>query len=537
VNRAATAAAAVLLAAMAALLTWEAYSDSLTFDEGKYIRAGYCAVTRGVVDLEPSNPAGFKLLAGAGVAILGPRPPGRCEPGAYQPFYNVNPSQLRQLIFHARLPLVALTLLLAWAVYLWARSMLGTTAGLVALSLVAFEPNLLAHGHLATGDMLATFGTVLCLAGYWRARTATGRRWLVVSGVGLGLGLLGKASILFLAPALISIEVWYLLLSVQGDLSRVTSRDVRRRGVLLLTVLGVAWLLVCIAYLPFRMVATPTSWPAPLSWLVPPSWIVGVQYQLGHATAGSTHNYLNGQVRVGNGFWQYFLEAFALKTTLGMLALTAVALVITWRHSRREIALFLWLPALALLTAATLGGIDIGVRYILPIYPLVAIAIAAAVVVVARVRAQLVAVGLLLIAAMASSLQHAPGHIGYFNELAGGNPELLLADSNLDWGQDAWRLRDWWIAGGRPPLQTAYFGALPLSYYGIESRTISVRDPPEPGVVTVSLTEVMSYGDGETGTFALMRFCPTAIGRIGTSIQPLEVTGQLSACPVSAGSR
>lgn len=60
------------LSLMAGLLLWEAWGDSLSYDEVKYLRAGYCALTRGVVDPEPTNPAGYKLLGGAGALVFGP---------------------------------------------------------------------------------------------------------------------------------------------------------------------------------------------------------------------------------------------------------------------------------------------------------------------------------------------------------------------------------------------------------------------------------------------------------------------------------
>jgi hypothetical protein len=41
--------------------------------------------------------------------------------------------------------------------------------------------------------------------------------------------------------------------------------------------------------------------------------------------------------------------------------------------------------------------------------------------------------------AISGALQH-PDYLPYFNELAGTQPERILADSDLDWGQDVGRL-------------------------------------------------------------------------------------------------
>jgi len=71
----------------------------------------------------------------------------------------------------------------------------------------------------------------------------------------------------------------------------------------------------------------------------------------------------------------------------------------------------------------------------------------------------------LAVAAIAATMAGPVGSIGYFNAFATGRHSYYLADSNIDWGQDGWRLRDWWEAHGKPPLQVDLFGGLPASYY------------------------------------------------------------------------
>ena len=88
--------------------------------------------------------------------------------------------------------------------------------------------------------------------------------------------------------------------------------------------------------------------------------------------------------------------------------------------------------------------INIGVRHILPIYPLLAIIggvgacrfwedmkpkYAAASIII-----------LLLAWQLLSSVRAHPDYLAYFNEFAGSHPERILLDSDLDWGQDLLRL-------------------------------------------------------------------------------------------------
>ena len=70
-----------------------------------------------------------------------------------------------------------------------------------------------------------------------------------------------------------------------------------------------------------------------------------------------------------------------------------------------------------------------------------------------------------------------PDHLAYFNPLAGSQPEHVLVDSNLDWGQDLYRLRD--TLRARHVTDTvivAYFGMTDLSAVGITSRELGLHE-------------------------------------------------------------
>jgi hypothetical protein len=61
-----------------------------------------------------------------------------------------------------------------------------------------------------------------------------------------------------------------------------------------------------------------------------------------------------------------------------------------------------------------------------------------------------------------------PDHLSYFNALAGDHPEHVLVDSNLDWGQDLYRLRDTIVARGiRDTVRVAYFGTADVAAAGV----------------------------------------------------------------------
>jgi hypothetical protein len=89
------------------------------------------------------------------------------------------------------------------------------------------------------------------------------------------------------------------------------------------------------------------------------------------------------------------------------------------------------------------SGINIGSRYILPVYSLLTIVAAFGASYLWRLNRSRLGRGatLILIAWHLTSTSFAhPDYISYFNEFANRSPERFVADSDIDWGQDLHRL-------------------------------------------------------------------------------------------------
>ena len=96
-------------------------------------------------------------------------------------------AEANRIIFRARMAAGCLSLVMAGLVYAAAFEMFGSVAALVALTMVVFEPNLIAHGAYVTTDMGVTcflFGTVYAL---YRFREHGTWRRLMMLGVATGL--------------------------------------------------------------------------------------------------------------------------------------------------------------------------------------------------------------------------------------------------------------------------------------------------------------------------------------------------------------
>jgi hypothetical protein len=101
--------------------------------------------------------------------------------------------------------------------------------------------------------------------------------------------------------------------------------------------------------------------------------------------------------------------------------------------------------ALGILLVALTSPINLGVRHVLVIYPLVALAAAFGVVRWAersRIARTMLGVGAACVALEVILLLMAvPNQITYFNVLGGSHPAYISSDSDFDWGQDIARHR------------------------------------------------------------------------------------------------
>jgi len=177
--------------------------------------------------------------------------------------------------------------------------------------------------------------------------------------------------------------------------------------------------------------------------------------------------------------------AFAVKTTTGALLLLAAALALAarrWRDLRAARgagtpacragthpgALAPYAAAIAVaiyFAGACVSHIDIGLRFLLPVYPLLYLLLAAwlwgqAPTRVSAPRAGRVVLLACLVLHVAECARIHPYYTAFFNTLSGGpaRGSEYLVDSNIDWGQDLLRLGRYMAAHGETSPCLFYFG-------------------------------------------------------------------------------
>jgi hypothetical protein len=92
---------------------------------------------------------------------------------------------------------------------------------------------------------------------------------------------------------------------------------------------------------------------------------------------------------------------------------------------------------------------------------------------------------------MIGTIAVAPRYLQFFNEIAGGpsGGHRWLIDSNIDWGQDLIRLRDYMQREKIDTINLAYFGRVNPLVYGIHFRPL--EQGYSHGITAVSATFLM----------------------------------------------
>ena len=536
-------AVVLLFGVFAFQLYFHATRTSATVDEPDHILAGYRHWQCGDFGINPEHPPLLKLIAAAPLNFREiSAPPWECgsrltpkfDAFSYGSTFLVD-NGVDSVVIATRLAASSMSIILALLVFLAAWEMFGRSEALVALAIVAFEPNLIAHGSIVTTDMAISataFGAIYALYRFGKERTWVG---LLVAGSALGLMLAAKHSAVILVAILFALLIADTILFQRSHTSlphRIGKRTAAFVGIFLIG-FTILW-----AFYGFRYSAIPgaaepsisvadyikengrpemvTSYTAKATTLISQTHIFPESYVLGMADViawGSRNSWIFGRT-YATGKWFYFPIAFAVKTSIALLFLFPLGLIAAYlnREKWRE-AMFLLLPAAALFIVASSSNFTTGVRHILPVYGLLTVLAAGGAIWLCRRFSafKYVLVALLAFNAMAT-LRAAPNYLSYANDLWGGyeNTHRIFADSSVDTGQSMKLLSEYlareggvdcWIAAFVHPEMIRSIQPcrpMPSGVRIMVSRNLIDPVPPViEGTVVLSILEIPPRGADE----------------------------------------
>lgn len=439
---------------------------------------------------------------------------------------------ITRVMFLARLPIVFLTLGMALIGYHFARTFWGRSSALFAFLFLLFDPNILAHGRYSTTDLGGAAFLLLAVFAVWRLWRAPEWSWsrLAVAGVALGLAFSSKLA----TPALLFLVGLIALIPPLYGRAwnwRNSLRAMIQLGLSGLLGLLIVWATFLFEWGSFRFsyLTTLNRFQGPM-----PTFWAGLEHVFVLARGGR-HSFLLGEYSY-SGFPGYFFIAFLTKTPLpSLLLLLAAVVTLVKRKETRARALFLLTPSLLFFLLMTPNSLNVGYRHLLPVLPLLLLLIsglASAPPFAFRWPRRPFSEGwrpalarlllpLAFLAILVADLSIHPHYLSYFNLAAGGpeNGHNILIDSNIDWGQDLIRLKQWMEENEIEEVKLAWYGTAVPDYYGIDYEPLPGMplhfelwaDPPfnpsnpGPGIYAISATMLWELPSEEKETFAWFR--------------------------------
>lgn len=509
-NRFVVLAVTVLLGILVLQLALTASRNSITWDEDDHIYAGYMSWKHADFGLNPEHPPLVKQLAAIPLLRLPLK-----MPQLQDRFFKLEAflggkdflfqNDADGILFRARMSAALLTVLLGLLVFLAGREMFGTGAGLIALTLFVFDPNILAHGAVVGTDVgLSCFMFGAVYAFYRFVRSPSALR-LVVVGVATGFALAAKHTGILLFPILFVLAVLELVfpyVKAEADTGDRTRPPILRMAVSLAAIgaisVSILWAFYGFRYQaranelqlnpPFTEFVKGMSRPREVHLLetvaryhlLPESYLYGLADV--RIMSDFYTSYLFGKI-YPHGVWFYFPAAFAIKSTLSFLVFLGIAIwaISACRLRRWREILVLTLPPAIHLAVAMSAGMNIGLRHILPMYPFLYVLIAGACwQLIFRQRSWLWVVAALTVFQIFSGMRTFPAYMAYANELWGGPSQTYwyLSDSNADWGQQLKATKKYLDQHGIKDCWFVYFaeGVVDTHYYGIPCKPLPTAD-------------------------------------------------------------
>lgn len=460
----------VLLAVMLTLMVLSSIHLSVTYDEKDHLEYGTKILQRHTdrerthhdskMPFSALNAASFHFAK----KILGCRPAG-----------SITDDEADRIsLFAGRFITMVMALALGLYVFIWSRQLYGPIPALFSLFLFVFSPNILAHARLATTDLYAALMVVASSYYFWKFMESGGWKRAAVSAFFLGLSQHAKFSCVFLYP----IFLFMVLIKYAHPLfEMVIKKDVQAllhsmKAFLkyFLAYIAISILVINAGYL-FHKSFTPlghfkfdsrlfkTMQAAPalenIRVPLPYAYLRGLDMVQYHADTGKSFGniYLLGRIKLTGerfeGFKGYFFYATLFKETLAAQIFIIIALIVFILNRKKQHflnnELYLLFPVLFFTVYLNyFYKAHIGLRFLVPVFPLLYI-----------FCGNLLegwqafhwkwksAVTILCIYLMVSSLSYFPHYLSYFNELVWNRKQAykILADSNIDWGQNEWYLR------------------------------------------------------------------------------------------------
>jgi 4-amino-4-deoxy-L-arabinose transferase-like glycosyltransferase len=442
------------------------YVFSHTWDETAHVACGMEWLDKGTFQCEAVTPPLARIATALGPYIAGVRSQGRGDVWLEgDDVLHANGKYPRNLAL-ARVGVLPFFILASVIIYLWGCRYHGRVIGLTAVFLFTTSPTILAHAGIATVDMALTAAYTGAVFAFLLLLESPTKLRSFLLGLAIAIAFLCKFSaIVFLPLSLLAILfAWFMATKCKSTLPNQQSAGWRKSAlIVIVTVFFAVWAgyrfsldtLKHPGEGPYETVdrfVGKTGFPHNMAYAIiektpvpAHEFIRGIYSQWEHNKRGHSA-YFMGEVR-NHGWWYFFIVSLLVKTPIPFLVFAILGFYFLFRRGIADRGWQSVAPAvcsITILLIGSTGNLNLGIRYILPVYPMLALVAATGLsetwnLQVRRLSVRLIVVGLLVWQIASGVLAH-PDYLPYANELAGSRPENVVVESDFDWGQDVYRL-------------------------------------------------------------------------------------------------
>lgn len=344
-----------------------------------------------------------------------------------------------RLLFLSRIFNVVFYALLLIIVWLWSKEILSQKIARYCLVLAAFSPTIMAHAGIATEDMFITTWAFISFYLFWRFTKKQTYKNIILASIAVGISLLTRISAIFLYLCIVlSFSIFFC------------GRGFKHKKLLKYTTFLIILIVIplFILNLGYFFKGTFSSLddlqfessklnelkdshigkiPLPL----PGGYLKAIDFNRVRARLNA-RAYFFGEFYTHN-LPHYFITAFFIKTSVILLFFIFLG-IYKFKNNNKDLWLMLCLflfPIVFLLVNSFLNTFNTSIRYILPVYPFLIVVSGYSFL----TKKQIILKGLLALFVIVSIINF-PNYLSFFNISSFFIPkEVMLADSNLDWGQ------------------------------------------------------------------------------------------------------
>jgi hypothetical protein len=505
---------------MAMLAGGAARHESITFDEVAHIAAGVSYLQKLDLRMNEEHPPLAKVLTAIPLVLRGAKADyshvswtfstgffkqylGEWVFGHY---FVATWNDPFMTLWWARVPMLLVTLILGWVLYLCGEKLGDAAGGLLCLCAYATMPAFLTFGPLVLTDTVIVLFCLLTLWAFADMWQAPSTKTVLRFGLALGCAILSKFSaglLFFCFVAFILSLRWRTVEGMPSEKGELRKWRRRRWGSLIKGTL-LAALVVYVAYLllswnqPTDSFSVIPHFPASpfLRRLLMPIWLF-LRGLLTFAVTASRPTFILGHT-YPHGVWFYFPILFFLKSPLAFIALLLLVLVVAMVARLRLVQPVIvprgmelhwravWIFLLVFTAGCMLSRLTISIRHFF--MPLVLI-----ILLLAPLPRMLDALrlsgwrgarpGIWLTAALAlvlvvNAIHIYPHFMPFLNSLSLGRPNYeLVNDSNLDWNHALPEVEQWVQQRGLKKIQLDEYGFFEPTIYIPQAQFWNCQEP------------------------------------------------------------